>query len=395
MEFITDFEHYNRIRRSVKDHGCSLSDILDDSDVFEHDGLYYNSDDWVVTREDNAEWREDVHYCNYYEEYTSEDVSRVYIGREECYYSESAINRCGELYYYDGDYYDCDALSRHDLVVMPDGDVEPINEVYYWDSDGEYHYEPENRYTRSYHNGGSRTKRFTDEPKFYIGFEIEKEDQAVKESICINDFEDETNNEWRKEDDGSLNDDSGYELISPTYELLPDKIFEDIESNSLIVKHINAGFSKERCGGHINVSQDGLTGMELFDKVKGYTPLFYALYYGRVDNSYCRGKKINDLKEHNEKRQAIRIHYNRIEYRIVSAVPNVSVLKWRTRLIEFIVNNPTDSPETAFYNIMTSLKPLLTEVYDTDERFQKLLERVIKYTLDFENITLINPNTNQ
>ena len=61
-------------------------------------------------------------------------------------------------------------------------------------------------------------------------------------------------------------------------------------------------------------------------------------------------------------------------------------------LTRFIVNNPTDSPETAFYNIITSLKPLLTEVYDTDERFQKLLERVIKYTLDFENITLINPN---
>jgi hypothetical protein len=272
---------------------------------------------------------------------------------------------------------------------MPDGEIMPLDNVYYWESDCEYHYEPEpddDCYTRDYHSGPVHEVNFTDNPQFFIGFEIEKEDTDVKESISIGDFEDECP-KWKKERDGSLDDESGYELISPKFELIPDMIKDYIMDNKTIVDHINADKSTS-CGGHINLSERGKTGSELFDEVKGYTPLFYALYYKRVDKIYCKGKNNNDLKESNEKYQAIKIHSNRIEYRIVSAVPNVSTLIWRAKLIEFIVTHKTDSVKEAFFNANTSpLKNLLLEMYP-DEKYNVLMERLIKFSLHFENINV-------
>jgi hypothetical protein len=94
------------------------------------------------------------------------------------------------------------------------------------------------------------------------------------------------------------------------------------------------------------------------------------------------------LQEENEKYQAIRIHSNRIEYRIVSAVPNIDTLIWRTRLIEYILNNKTENPKEAFFKVNTSpLKDLLMEMYP--DNFDQLINRLVKFTLQFENINLI------
>jgi hypothetical protein len=134
-----------------------------------------------------------------------------------------------------------------------------------------------------------------------------------------------------------------------------------------------------------------LTGHELFDKIKGYTPLLYALYYGRVDKNFSKGKSNADLKSDNEKYQAIKIHSNRIEFRIIGAVPNVDVLRWRCELIKLMLDNPTDIITTAYYNFDTKFDKLIREVYPTDERYALLKGRLKKYSLEFENIVLNEP----
>ena len=169
-----------------------------------------------------------------------------------------------------------------------------------------------------------------------------------------------------------------------------DKIFEHIESNKHLVSHINAEISSN-CGGHIHLSEEGLSGDELFNKVKGYTPLFYALYYGRVNKSYCKGKKNDDLQNENEKYQAIKIHHNRVEFRIISAVPNVDTLKWRTKLLMMILQHPTDNIIKAYYNVDTKFTKLLKQVY-SDEKLKELKERFIKFTREFEQLEIKNNN---
>ena len=395
LEFLN--EHNNasidNIKSSIRNYDVTLDNIINDVDVLVQDGFYYDADNYVVTEDTDAVLHiDDAYFCQRYHAWQEEETVTVWVSRRqsERWNREAAENHAT---YYDGDWYV--DISDFDLVIMCDGCIEHIDNAYYWESDGEYHYEsepePEEEYTRDYHSGRLHEVNFTDNPQFFVGFEIEKEDTDVKESLFIDEFEDVCPS-WKKERDGSLDDESGYELISPKFELIPDKIHEHIMSNKTIVAHINASISKS-CGGHINLSEINKSGEELFDELKGYTPLFYALYYKRVDKSYCKGKNNNDLKEENEKYQAIKIHSNRIEYRIVSAVPNVTTLHWRARLINFIVTHKTSCVKEAFFNANTSpLRELLMEMYP-NEKYNVLMDRLIKFSLKFENIN-VNENNN-
>jgi hypothetical protein len=385
-----DFASFVKIRESINQNFCTFEHIAD-SRTIEDQNFFYFEDEYSESMEGNICYMDDMYFCEYYEEYTEEPTTLCYIGRREHRYSDKAINKLS-LHEYNGDFYDDDALSNNDLYFCDDDNrIYHIDDLYYWESDGCHHLSPEEEdnsedYVNGYHDGSYKKKTFTDKPKFFIGFEIEKEDQEVKESLYISEFTDNAPL-WRKERDGSLDDASGFELISPTYELDVKKIKKDIKANSMLLTHINAKHSKS-CGGHINISEVGKTGEELFNNLKGYTPLFHALYYGRIDKNYSKGKSNEKLLSDNEKYQSIKIHDNRVEYRIISAVPDFDTLIWRAQLMDFILNNQTECIKEAFFKLNTNLLPLIKKVYNTPEKLNKLIDRVIKYTLQFENVTL-------
>jgi len=377
-----------RAVNSINEEYVTIDEMLDEM-YFQHGSYYYSCDEFVTTHDGDVLCREDAFWCEGNEEYChSDDMVRVYEDRNEGFYSQSYVDNCGEFAYFDGDYYDDSARDRHDIVYVEDTNEWAYRDnVYYHDEAGYYSYPDDHEeYVRGYHNGSYRSMYFSKQPKYKIGFEIEKEDEDVRNSIDIDSFECETNGHWRKEKDGSLCDCSGYELISPTFEFNINKIFEHIESNDELVKHINARHTKS-CGGHIHLSEDGLSGNELFNKIKGYTPLFYALYYGRVDKNYCRGKKNDDLQKDNEKYQAIKIHHDRVEFRIISAVPSVNTLKWRSKLLMMAIQNPTDDVIKAYYNVDTKFTKLLKQVYN-DDKLQDLKHRFINYTQQFEGLDI-------
>ena len=356
-----------------------------------HDGRLWSSEYYCETMEGTFALKDDVYFCEWHNEYSDETFT-VYIGGSQREYSKSGIEnyerRYETLYKHRGEYYNSDALSRHDLVVMYNGNIEDIDDVHYHESDGEYHYEPEEEeeeYTRDYHSYRNQEKIiFTKAPQFFIGIEVEKEDQTVKESITIDDFEDQCPG-YKKERDGSLDCSSGFEMVTPPYELVPDKIMEHIKSNEVLVDHFNAEHSYS-CGGHVNLSEEGLSGEELFSKLKGYNPLLYALYHKRIDKNYCKGKSNHDLKNENEKYQAVKIHSNRIEYRLVSAVHDLNTLEWRLKLFELITKHPTACPKVAFYFVHTKLKKHLKKMYP--DTFDTLVERIISMTDKFEQVKL-------
>ena len=377
---------------AIQGHYLSLYDLRN-SDYFSHDNKYYSYEFYCIDANGNFQSKDDVVWVDSEGEYYlfDECISVWVDRRNQEWYPES--NR-SHFYMYGSDYYTCEALEAHDLVVMSNGEIEHSDDVYWWECDEEYHYEPEPDdtdnydYVREYHNGGYRSIEFNDvETKYRIGFEIEKEDRNIKQSIYICEFEDETDGLWRKERDGSLDDEDGYELVSPTFDFSIKHIFEHINSNPLLVSHINADYSKS-CGGHINLSKKGYSGNEMFDEVKGYTPLLYALYYGRVNKNYSKGKSNRDLVNDDEKYQAIRIHSNRIEFRIISAVPSVDVLKWRCELIETMLKYPCDDVRDAYYYFDTKFSKIIKKVYDTEGKYKALKDRLRKFTLEFENIAL-------
>ena len=368
----------------------SIEDFENDC-YFKDEDTYYSSDEWVTTNQGDVISMDNAFYCEGIDEWVHyDDTVTAYEGNRENRYSRRYLERNSDYALFEGEYYDDDALDRHDVVWCEDIEEYRYRDDAYWSEDrdcwvSEY---PQEEYIRGYHNGSYQSIDFSLKPKYRIGYEIEKEDENVRNSIEISDFESATNHKWRKERDGSLNDCSGYELISPTFELNIPKIFKHIEENEQLVAHINADISYS-CGGHIHLSEKGLNGNELFNKVKGYTPLFYALYYGRVNKTYAKGKSNRDLENENEKYQAIKIHHDRIEFRIISAVPNVKTLKWRTKLLKSILDNPTDDVHQAYFNVDTKFTKLLKETY-SDERLKELKQRFINFTKEFENIDINN-----
>ena len=373
---------------SIKLDYVTLSEILND-EFFSDEAYYYSTEDYVMTGDGSIIHRDDASYCHGLDEFCrSDEMVTVYEGRNEEFYSRRYVENNSDYSYFNGEYYDDDSLDRHGLVWVQDlCRLGYQDDCYYHDDDGYYSYPDDSEdYVRGYHNGSYREHSFSGKSKYAIGFEIEKEDQGILESLNIDDFECETEGLWRKEKDGSLCDCSGYELISPTFEFDIDKIFEHIESNNVLLDHINAKYSTS-CGGHIHLSESDVNGEQLFDKIKGYTPLLYALYHGRVDKNYCKGKNNEDLKNENEKYQAIKIHHNRVEFRIISAVPNVTTLKWRCKLLMMILQHPTDDVIKAYYNVDTKFTKLLSQVY-SPERLVELKERFIKFTKQFENLNI-------
>lgn len=373
--------------KSIQEDFLSFRDF-EDWDYFYHCSNYYSNEEWCLDYngdlcdKDSCVWVESED-----EYYPIDDCVLVWTGRRS---QEWFVESSDDVYCYEGEHFTYDALGDHDLVQMEGGDIEHRDNVYYWESDNEYHYEEEENtnFVREYHNGGYRSVEFNDvETKYRIGFEIEKEDKNIKESMYIDEFEDKTNNLWRKERDGSLDDTEGYELVSPTFDFSIKHIFEHINHNHILVSHINADYGKS-CGGHINLSKKGYSGKEMFEEVKGYTPLLYALYYGRVNKNYTKGKSNRDLENDNEKYQAIRIHDNRIEFRIISAVPNVDVLKWRCELIETMLKYPCNDVRDAYYYFDTKFSNIIKKVYDTKDKYNALKDRLRKFTLEFEKISL-------
>jgi hypothetical protein len=383
-------EDREKVRKAVESLELDYLGLADFENgyYFVHNDMYYAEESYVINAYGDLMCKDEGFICNgYLEWYPLDNAVDVYEYRSCSSYSQDWVENHDELTYYNGDYYDSDALEYNDLVYVEDTEeIDRRDNVYHHDGDDGYYSYPDASFVRGYHDGSYRTYTFSSRPKYQIGYEIEKEDEDVRNSIDIDDFEDATDNVWRKEKDGSLDDDSGYELISPTFEFNIKKIFDHIEGNDELVKHINANHSKS-CGGHIHLSERGLSGEQLFDKIKGYTPLFYALYYGRVDKNYCKGKKNDDLKYENEKYQAIKIHHDRVEFRIISAVPSVSTLKWRSKLLMMAIQNPTDDVIKAYYNVDTKFTKLLQQVYSTD-KLQDLKHRFINYTQQFEGLDI-------
>ena len=377
------YSDYQQMSDSVENGYLSIEEWLG-NDYFENNGSFYSHDDYCITRDGDVERKDDCNFCDYYEEYTTQEVSQVYIRRQTHNYCQDAIDGM-DLFEYRNDYYDSDALAYNDLCEI-DGYIYQQDDCYFYN--GEWNTEPEEedeKFVRSYHyNEEPRFIKFSENPEYFIGFEIEKEDLSVKESITIGDFEDKFP-KWRKEEDASISKEEGYELVTPAFELNVEEIEKLIKKDSVLTNHINAKFT-EACGGHLNISKSNTSGMDFFRSIEGYTPLIYALYSKRLTINFCKGKSNNDLKNHREKHQAINIKSNYVEYRIFSAVRNVETLVWRTKLMKAIVDNPTSCLKEAFLNANSVLRPILSEQYSTPERFDRLLKRLVKYTITYEGI---------
>jgi hypothetical protein len=320
------------------------------------------------------------------------DWEELYAYQDDCEYGY--VNRCQEGYFVrdDNDYVECDGN------YYRNSDVAAYNDIYYYDSVGEYRHvddapdddddDDDDDYVNSYHSG-SRAWRVSKTTPWTMGFEVEKEDKDVRRSC----YSDDLPNNWVKERDGSLSDSSGFELVSPVYNLF-DKLHEDdIAASDLLRRHINAQHSSA-CGGHIHIGSKLYTTEQLFEGISGFLPVLYSLYEKRLEVNYCKAKKKHEYLNR-DKYSAVYVRDTTLEFRIFPAVKSVDNLYWRVELLRIMVRNFGKS-ELDVLRMLCDRKSMLHQHISKAVGEDKMLSKValfVKYSSLYNDADLDGQST--
>ena len=280
-------------------------------------------------------------------------------------------------HFYEDDYVYCEDTDRyyasHDIAL-------DVDNVRWCERIQEYTNRPESQ------NAGyrelNRKFKLTPNTTFGIGFEVEKEDYDCVEIPYDELYSD---SGWAKEDDSSLCDESGYELVSPAFDLHTDDLEKDLEKFPDLKRLINAAKSTS-CGGHITVSSSLYSAHEMLEGLSAFFPLLYALYDGRTECDYSRPKEKWQYHQGGG-RDAINSRGNRsvaeadhktfgaFEMRIFSAVIDVKNLLWRRDLVRIMVENFGKSEKDVLRLLMNPKSKLfrhLIKVYNVQRMVNKI-----------------------
>lgn len=338
------------------------------------DGNYYHPEEFE---------KYDIVYDHYSEEYSSMD---------DCYYGYLNNGEMGYfshdsdyVYYNDTYYINSRVAERHDIYYCSDCDE------YYYSDNGCDCEEEDDYYGCCFNYHSDNREDISSGSVYKIGFEVEKEDSEIKSSTYANDLFQET--KWAKENDGSL-DNTGFELISPVFPLdTKTTLYSQsviIDSVALVKNHINADYSTS-CGGHINISQQGLSSKELLETISGYLPLFYSIYQNRIGNTYSKAQSLKIYLSESDKYRAFNAKHNGVlEIRIFPAVKNVENLLWRAELLRLILNSPTDNHKKALEiisNPKNELHQHLRKVFTPIELLKKV-KLFLKYAKQYDKANI-------
>ena len=189
---------------------------------------------------------------------------------------------------------------------------------------------------------------------------------------------------WRCEEDWSVE----AEYITPILWL--DDIDKSIEWIMSTGRDIVDGDINDSCWGHIHISTKNIneSNTELFyRKVRLFMPLLWAIYPERATNSYC-GKNTRQLSStYSQKYSDCTPHsyYWSVEIRIFPWVASEKTMRFRLGLCKIIAKKAEElmDKDCDYRTIIeyikgsTELMEVLSIVYNTPEKINTLVERII------------------
>ena len=223
--------------------------------------------------------------------------------------------------------------------------------------------------------------------RFTIGFEIEKNELhrgAVKEYELLCGFE----------VDGSC----GYEAVTHILPLLPSgqwrtKVFDMMYKAEKIIDDRYSP-SDKRCGGHITVAVDGMSGDNLREAIRKNSGIILALFRKRLNNSYCKSNlrmqgeyDSNHVNGWHSKYQLALVKGNCIEYRVPSKVESVKQLMRRYELFYEVVNFSVNHPKGSHDLLLKRVAPIILSMYNGNA---EKAENVLNLARDFRNFIMKN-----
>jgi hypothetical protein len=203
--------------------------------------------------------------------------------------------------------------------------------------------------------------------RFTIGMEVEKNSLhrgAVKEYELFCGFE----------TDGSC----GYEAVTHILPLLPSgqwrtKVFDMMHKAEKIIDD-RFSPSDRRCGGHITIGVDGMSGNEIREAVRKNCGIVLSLFRKRLTNSYCGYNKrmldevgfVSSLYSGgwHSKYQTALVKGRVLEFRIPSRFQSVKQMMRRYELFYEIVNFSINKPNGSHEALLKILRPIILSMYN-------------------------------
>ena len=214
--------------------------------------------------------------------------------------------------------------------------------------------------------------------KFTIGFEVEKNALhrgAVKEYELFCGFE----------TDGSC----GYEAVTHILPLVPastwrTKVFDMMHKAEKIIDDRFSPSNEKRgnhykCGGHITLAVDGLSGDDLRKLVRINSGIVLALFRRRLTNDFCSyNKRIESYANCNNwhhKYQVALVKGDCLEFRLPSKFESVKQMVRRYELFHELVDFSVNKPNGSHVAFLKGIRPIIKSMYNGDDaKTEEVLE---------------------
>jgi hypothetical protein len=214
------------------------------------------------------------------------------------------LNGANDIYKFNGEYIDDNYIDRNNLVWTYEGGLYHIDDVYYWESDGEYHLHPEPK------EGCIENYSFKPMPKYFltcnesykdsplfmgIELEIENEKNSISNG-AMSEILDDSHLYFKT--DGSLSD--GFEIV--THPLTFEWIKENKSNFSQMLESIKSNgfrsYDSTTCGMHIHLSKKNFGAWHLYRFLKFFQEnkeFIVSISQRKIDNL----KKWANLEDEN------------------------------------------------------------------------------------------------
>jgi len=274
------------LRREYKDDKINNYENI----ITTYHGYYAFKDDCILAECDylhETEDADDYIYDEIDERYIyADNASYVETGRDGFYTHDDNCSGCNGIYRYNDMWINDAYMERYELVHDTHGDIRNIDDVYYWESDCEWHDEPEessdededdddddmdsatiNSYSyRPSMKFCSLSNENSNAPFFGIELEVErKNSKGLKHKYMAGMIQHE---HWYFKTDGSLTD--GFEIVTHpmtfNYIQQNEKTFTD--SLRLLVENGYNSYDANTCGMHIHISKNNFTTWHLYRFLK-------------------------------------------------------------------------------------------------------------------------------
>jgi hypothetical protein len=197
--------------------------------------------------------------------------------------------------------------------------------------------------------------------KFTIGFEIEKNRLgrgSVRPYPLFCGFETDSS--------------CGYEAVTNILPLIGACVWRDKVYNMFheAERVIDDQWSPTdyRCGGHMTVAVEGLSGAELLEKLRPISGIILALWRKRLNNTYCNGN-VTMLPPHSDnmyngggRSSVANVKDSTLEFRIPSRIQNVNTLKRRYELMYVLIDSAMKGHSLA--KVQRRYAPIVLAMYD-------------------------------